>query len=322
MNLDTLYEFEISSRRRIDPSKYQDVKPWVPKAIAGEDQKPKTQLWEGEPTEDGQKVARLWRIKFLRKYEKDNPLIKAIADRLAACRKENRCCSGACPECGWLLQRWFVRKSKVFISDVIDKDDQQLVAITIIPSQPIIAPGQLNKFYLDDLQRRLKFALDKAGLGAAIGGIDFSFNEDREEKYPPFWCIHSYIVTSVANKESVKRLLKEVYKRDARIPRPVKISKFENSRWRRSYVFKITFPRRVGYDALKIQNGLDRKCRNTSRDKLRAKERLELFSYLDQCALTNRFIFRGAKPTISSSRVTILKTKLTPSYQRKSKKRQ
>jgi hypothetical protein len=89
MNLDTLYEFEISSRRRIDPSKYQDVKPWVPKAIAGEDQKPKTQLWEGEPTEDGQKVARLWRIKFLRKYEKDNPLIKAIADRLAACRKEN-----------------------------------------------------------------------------------------------------------------------------------------------------------------------------------------------------------------------------------------
>ena len=314
-----LFARELSPRRRIDPTKYPDIKAWVIKAIAEEDRKPNILLWRDEPTKEDQNAERLRRIRFLRKYEADNPIIKAIASRLVLCARKTRCCSGACPECGRLLQRWFVRRSKSFIRNVVDKDDQLLVAITIIPSQPTIQPWQLNSFSIENLQRRLKSALDKVGLGDAIGGIDISFNEDRDGKYEPFWCVHIYLITSVRNETQIKRLLKEIYKQDDGIPRPVKITDFDNSAYRRSYAFKIVFPRRIGYDDLKVNNGVTRKYRDTSRDKLRAQERLELFIYLDQCGLTNRFIFRGAKPVIEKAKVTIRKVELAPSYQRKSK---
>ena len=311
-----VYEFEISARRKINSSKYPDVKPWVPKAIAKEDQKPRTQLWKGEPSEDDQSPERLRIVRLFRKYESEYPSLKLIADRLNQCRLENRCCSGACLECRRFLQRWFVRKSKSLIDSVIDKRDQRLVAISIIPARPIVRPGELTRFSLFDLQQRLKFALKKIGLEAVIGGIDISFNEDRDGKYPQFWCIHIYVIASVENKGRVKRLLKKIYKPDARIPRPVKMSEFNNSARRRSYAFKTEFIRRIGYDEIKPSG---RACRNTSRDKLRAKERLELFRYLAECGLASRLIFRGAKPVVSSHRVSIHGCKT--SYQRKSKKR-
>lgn len=215
-----------------------------------------------------------------------------------------------------------MRKSKAFISRVIDKDDQQLVAITIIPSQPIIALGHLVNFSIDKLQRRLQFALDKIGLCAVIGGIDFSYNEDRDGKYQPFWCIHVYIVTSIGNRGRIKRQLKRIYLSDSRIPRPIKISGFSNSARRRSYAFKTIFFRRVGYDAVIIRNGVERKCRDTSQDRLRVRERLELFAYLDQCGLAQRLIFRAAKPIISSSGVRVCAINSVLSYQGNSKKRQ
>ena len=322
MTSEPLFAFEISALRKIDPSKYPDVKAWIIKAIAEEDQRPKTQLWPDEPTEENQKLDRLRRIKFLLKHGEGKPTIRAIAHRLAACGKDNRCCSGACPECGWLLQRWFVRKSKSFISDVINKDAQHLVAITIIPSQPIIALGHLVNFSIEKLQRRLQFALDKIGLCAVIGGIDFSYNEDRDGKYQPFWCIHVYIVTSIGNRGRIKRQLKRIYLSDSRIPRPIKISGFSNSARRRSYAFKTIFFRRVGYDAVIKRNGVERKCRDTSQDRLRVRERLELFAYLDQCGLAQRVIFRAAKPIISSSGVRVCEINSVLSYQGNSKKRQ
>ena len=189
------------------------------------------------------------------------------------------------------------------------------------PSQ-LFSPDELSSFSTVNVQRRLKTALDKVGLGDAIGGVDISFDEDRDGKYEPFWCVHIYIITSIANKKRVQHVLKEIYIADDRIPRPVKISDFNNCAYRRSYAFKIVFPRRVGYDAVKEGNGVTRKCRETSRDKLRVQERLELFIYLDQCGLANRFIFRGAKPVIRSSGVTIEETGLVLSYQAKSKNRQ
>jgi hypothetical protein len=152
---------------------YPDVRPWVIKAIAEEDQKPNTQLWEGEPSAKYRISERLRLIRFLRTHEKHNPSAKNIATRLELCERNNRCCSGACPECGRLLQRWLVRKSKSLIRDAVDKDDHELVAITIIPATPIIGPGKLHTLDIQNLQRRLKYALDKAGIKIAIGQLIF-----------------------------------------------------------------------------------------------------------------------------------------------------
>jgi hypothetical protein len=283
---------------------YADIKPWVQKAIAEEEQRLNERLWRGERSAESRLNERLSLIRFFRKYQKSGPLFKCIADRLELCDRDNRCCSGACPECGRLLQRSFVRKSKRLICEAIDKDGHSLVAISIIPAKAIIRPGNLHTLDIGNLRRRLGYALAKAGIEVAIGAIDFSFNEDKDGKYEQFWCVHYYVITSVANKSRVRKLLKPLFASDRRIPRPVKISAFDNSSRRRSYAFKIHFKRRIGVDAIKKEkDGTVRKCRNTSGQRLRAAERLELFMYMDQIGFAERFIFRGVKPVIKSTQV-------------------
>jgi hypothetical protein len=72
------------------------------------------------------------------------------------------------------------------------------------------------------------------------------------------------------NKELAKLFPKAMLTR-----RPIKISPFKNTARRRSYALKTHFVRRVGYDQTKKCEDGVRKCRNTSRDKLRAKDSLE-----------------------------------------------
>jgi hypothetical protein len=204
------------------------------------------------------------------------------------------------------LQRCFVRRSKKFIAEHIDNESRELVAINIVPCIPIVEPGQLQTIDIVKLQRRLKYALNAVGVGTAIGGIDFSFNEDREGKYPPFWCPHFYLITT-ENKKKLGDKLRQIYLKSDEVPRPVKISSFKNIARRRSYAFKMYFERRTGYLDTKNQNGKIRKCRNTSKGKLRAAERLELYTYLDKIGFAGRVIFRSAKPVVKSPRVKIEK---------------
>lgn len=300
--------FISKARRNFDPKEYPDVRPWVVIAIDQEDKKPSTRLWKGEPAAEFQSYQRQKIIKFLRKHQHENPYFKALADRLVVCEQYRRCYSGACPKCLRLLQRWLVRRSKSVVQSLADKTNHNLIAITIIPSSPITRLGKLHTLSINNLRRRVKYALDAAGIGVALGGFDISFNEDRNDKYAPFWCVHAYLITSTANRKRLGRQLKKSFHPDDRIPRPIKISDFTNSRRRRSYAFKTAFVRRISCDSEKIQNGKVRKSRNTSRDKLRVQERLELHLNLDKWGLAERLIFRRAKPVIKLTSVRIRKT--------------
>lgn len=295
--------FPLSTLMRRTSDNYPDVKPWVKTAIAQEDRKPNEQLWKKEPSSEYQLNERLRRIRFFRNHGKYDPPLNAIADRLELCMRRDRCCSCACPECGRLIQRWFFRKSKRLIRDHIERPDRKLVAITIIPSWPIIRPGDLHTLSLKNMQTRLKSVLKKIGLDIVIGGIDFSFNEDRDGNYEPFWSPHFYLITSVSDERKLKRQLKQAFKAAPGIPRSVKVSRFDNSARRRSYAFKMVFHRRIGISNENRRDG--RKCRNTSRQRLRAAERLELFMYLDQVGFEQRLIFRKVEPSIKGSRVRI-----------------
>jgi hypothetical protein len=90
-------------RRGLDPANYPDVRPWVIRAIAEERQCSPDLLWRNERTVEQAEQERRQRVKFLRKHEKTNLAAKAVADRLNKCKATNRCCSGACPECGRLF---------------------------------------------------------------------------------------------------------------------------------------------------------------------------------------------------------------------------
>jgi hypothetical protein len=289
------------------PPLYKDVRPWIAGAIAGEDEAFDKQLWSGERTREDDDSERRKRIKLLRKYHQSDPAAVMVANRLDACDSGSRGMSGACPECGHLLQRWFVRNSKRFISKCIDNSDNDLVALSIVPVNPTATLGHLVSVSIDNCHRRLKYALQAANIEVGLGGIDFSMNEDRKRKYKPFWGPHYYLITSTQNKSKLKRILRHFFRKKRKeIPRPIKVASFENKAFRRSYALKMIFFRRIGYDAVKIsRSGKKRECRNTSRDKLRSKERFELFIYLNKIGLASRVIFVGATPISDASGVSV-----------------
>ena len=285
---------------------YADVKPWVMAAITEESRLRKGLLWKNEPTADDVYQERLRRVRFLRKHGKVNAQADKVANRLDACEVGNRCLSGACPECGRIFQRWFVRRSGAFIAQHLDCSGRELVAITIVSIKAITQPEHLNEFSIVDFLRRLKYALKKVGLVIALGAVDFSFNEDHDGKYESFWCPHIYLFAAVDDKKSMKECLRKLFGSNLSVPKPVKIKTFANSTYGISYALKMKFKRRIGYDEIKIEkDGNIRKCRNTSRDKLRAEERLELFIYLDQIGLAPRVIYYGAEPKMISTGVEI-----------------
>jgi hypothetical protein len=299
--------------RKFDPRRFPDVKPWIVSAVNEERRYEEVPLWADAPPAEFAFQERLSRIRFLRKCGKTEPRAITAADRLETCASDRRCLSGACPECTRLFQRWCVRRSRKFISKHLSMSNGELIAVSIVPPQPVIRHGQLARFSITNLQRRLKHRFSSASIDIALGGIDFSFNEDRDGKYKSFWSPHAYVIAVTQNRKDLAQALKGGLIATKPIPRPVKIVPFNNTASRRSYAWKIHFKRRIGYDDIKQRkDGEVRKCRNTSTDKLRAAERLELFLFLNDIGLAARIFLLGAKPLIASTNVKIRRTASLP----------
>ena len=162
-----------------------DFTPWVAAAIKDESQYSPEPLWKEEPTAEFAHDQRIKRIKFLRKHASTNAEANSLTDRLESCGPIARCPSGACPECGRIFQRWFARRSKRFIAKHLIKDHRELVAITIVPKLTVKS-GKLHVLAIGNFTRRVKYALDAANVGVALGGVDFSFNEDHLGAWQPF----------------------------------------------------------------------------------------------------------------------------------------
>ncbi len=294
-------------RNKYDPRRFPDVKAYVIAAIKSEETKPDTQLWKGEPNKKHVEQEKVRRTRFLYKKGKTDPQALLIADRLAACEPGSRCCSGACPECCRYYQRWFVRQSKSLISGM-EAFNRRLISITIVSMNAIAQPGKLHRRVAENVQRQLKYALDKTDIAAAIGGIDFSYNEDYEGEYQPFWCPHFYLITATTDRKALKKQLSKLFKRSNGVFKPVMITSFQNNLKRRSYALKTDFRRRIGYYQKKLgKDCKSHKRRDTRDDRLRAIERLELYIYLNNIGLAGRTIFRGCKPIIGISKVRIIR---------------
>jgi hypothetical protein len=244
---------------------YADIRPWVKTAVSQEETKPQNPMWKGEPSEEKIAQEQQKRIRFLFKHGRNDPELEAVAKRLESCRPRRRCLSGACLLCGRLLQRWFVRASKPFITKHLETKKGDLIAISIVPPDSMGAPGHLKSVSITNLQRRMKYALAKAGIDVAIGGIDFSFNEDRKGKYEPFCSPHLYVITATRKKNRLKKDLIKLFRKTLMTPRPIKITPFRNRAYRRSYALKTHFGRRIGYTQKKVCEGQVRKSQYQSR---------------------------------------------------------
>ena len=243
------------------------------------------------------KENRLKRIRFLRKYHKSNAEAARLADQLQECSCKHRCFSGACPECGGLLQRAWVRQSGPLLQSILGKGEE-LAALSLVLPNSVISQGDLKSFDIRNMQRRLKSRLDDAEINVAIGAIDFSFNEDEHDRYPGFWCPHAYVIAATENRHRLAARLNGFIP-SPEIPHPTKVIPFKNTADRRSYAMKIYFARRIGYNDQRTQNnGKIRYFRNTRSDRLRAPERLELLLFLDKIGFADRAIFQLVKPVI------------------------
>jgi hypothetical protein len=144
---------------KFNAEKYPEVRPWVATAITEESKRLGKPLWENAPSIEDVYLERLRRVKFMRKHAPTYPRGVFIADRLDRCEIDAPCFSGACPECGRLFQRSFVRKAGSFIDTHLDGTSRELVAMSIILPKPIIRPGELHKYSIVNVQRRLRHAL-------------------------------------------------------------------------------------------------------------------------------------------------------------------
>jgi hypothetical protein len=128
------------SRRTFNPKNYSNAKTWVIKAITEESRNPPDEMWEGEPNAETISEEHLKQIRFLRKHGKSDSELNSIADCLELCEPRNPCCSGACPQCSRLFQRFYVRQSRKQIQDIIAREGKELIGICIIPSFRLFVP--------------------------------------------------------------------------------------------------------------------------------------------------------------------------------------
>src|ERR1700720_978451 len=139
-------------RKKIDLSQ---PRTWIAAAIKDEQRKSPAQLWKGESSIDEVKEDRLKRIRFLRKYGKSNAEAIHLANKLEECGRKHRCFSGACPECGRLLQRTWVRESGPLVRSM-SGHGVELVALSLVPPNSVVTQGDLTSFDVRNMQRRLK----------------------------------------------------------------------------------------------------------------------------------------------------------------------
>lgn len=256
--------------------------------------------WKSQPTSAEAISERNSRVRLFRKHSANY-----LVEKLTACQPEQRCFSGACPECTRAVQRFFVRR--VYRS-LTPSSDFSLVSL--IPNMTAQV-GALDRLSIAEFRRDIASKLAESRLSFAFGGIDFSLNEHQDGKFDPYWAPHVWLVVSNVMYERWSVLLSAVFPKSRTILRPMRIQAWNGKRRALGYALKYNFDRRISYTtARSYLNGV-RECRNTRKDKLRSSERFELYSYLDQISIGSRiFLSQDDDPEIASIRLQVNRIKI------------
>jgi hypothetical protein len=232
------------------------------------------------------------RARLLRKS--NNAAALALAVRLDACAPKARCRSGACPECGFAAQKLYAKTLRRFIDK--HRGSKTITAVTIVPTV-MLPPGTLSLLSHRRALDRLKYALKLAGVQWFVGGVDFSFNEHSQNRYPAAWSWHVHGLAPTKNLVGLKRGLKGRFRSSRAIPRPVKVVEWDGRSEALNYTLKWEFERRVGRDGgiRHTAFGGKRTCRVTEKQRLRSHEKRELLLHLHEIGLQGRLFFRCAQ---------------------------
>jgi hypothetical protein len=78
-------------------------------------------------------------IKLLKRHGANDPRATCVRKRLEACAPDQRCLSGACPECHRAYQRWFVAE----VNGLLQSENRSFRVVSIVP-QDSTPEGKLN----------------------------------------------------------------------------------------------------------------------------------------------------------------------------------
>jgi hypothetical protein len=167
----------------------------------------------------------LWRAYRKHRNVGDNALarpIKALAEKLKACRPQAGCGSLACPECSRAFQRAKVAGQTIAINRMQrTRTGKHVVMASVIPLWKTYSPEQLGDLEVRKLNRWLKDALTRNRFKRVmLGSFDLSWEADRRV-YQPHW----HIAMFTSNRKELKRRLKLIFPSQESGDRPVVVSK-------------------------------------------------------------------------------------------------
>jgi len=165
-----------------------------------------------------------------------------LAERLRACRPNDRCGSGACPPCTWATNRWFRASALGFASTAT-----VMLFTTVQLPDPRAMLADLNDLDMDLQKELLLGALGRAGLDRRVffGAADFSLNIWPAAN-ARCWSAHWALFTPDGDAGTLTSEITSMLPRHSLVPVPVKtkvITRTPDKAF--SYGFKNVFDRKV-----------------------------------------------------------------------------
>jgi hypothetical protein len=96
-----------------------------------------------------------------------------------------------------------------------------IVFATIIPPNSSVPRGSLHEFDLANFKRRVRDGLAKTSTIWAVGAVDLTLNEHRDDAFEAHWSPHAHLIIATDHINDLAHGLRAAFPRSARAPMPV-----------------------------------------------------------------------------------------------------
>jgi hypothetical protein len=144
--------------------------------------------------------------------------------------------------------------------------------------------------------RRTKDKLGRAGIATLIGAVDWSFNEVKGNNRRR-WSRHLHGVIPESVAEDKLKALKQQFPKSGDVRKPVHVAQWDGDPKAVRYLLKQPTKRRISIMGKRFdkKSGEHRKCRDTDKQPLRSRDRLELLLHLDDIGIAGRLFLKGVQ---------------------------
>jgi hypothetical protein len=150
----------------------------------------------------------------------------------------------------------------------------------------------------DRFLRRTKDKIGRAGFPTLIGAVDWSFNEVKG-KNRKRWSRHLHGVIPDRISDADREALSKQFPKSLDVRKPVRVTPWDGDPKGLRYLVKPPTKRRISFLGKRFdkESGKHRKCRDTDKQPLRSRDRLELLLHLDDMGISGRLFLKGVQFT-------------------------